>query len=156
MFKEAISLLHEMERDGVPPDVVSISTLLTACGRCRHITKIDTVLEAAKFRGIELNIVAYNSGIGSYLSFGDYEKALELYATMMASNVNPDAVTYNILISGLCKLGKYAESLKFFEDMVGLRIPLTKEVYSSLICSYVKQASVDFVSCLVFFGKLIR
>ena len=88
-----------------------------------------------------LNIIL---SIGSYLSFGDYEKALEFYATMMASNVNPDAVTYNILISGLCKLGKYAESLKLFEDMVDLRIPLTKEVYSSLICSYVKQASVDF------------
>uniref|UniRef100_A0ACD5V0W5 Uncharacterized protein n=1 Tax=Avena sativa TaxID=4498 RepID=A0ACD5V0W5_AVESA len=142
MWKEAISLLHEMEKDGIPPDVVSISTLLTACGHCRQITKIDTVLEAAKCRGIELNIVAYNSGIGSYLSFGDYEKASELYTSMMASNVNPDGVTYNILISGLCKLGKYAESLKFFEDMVNLRIPLTKEVYSSLICLYVKQGKL--------------
>jgi len=56
--------------------------------------------------------------------------------------VKPDAVTYNVLISGSCKLGKYAESLKFFEDMMDLKIHLTKEVYSSVISSYVKQVSI--------------
>ncbi|KAL6639046.1 hypothetical protein ACP70R_022776 [Stipagrostis hirtigluma subsp. patula] len=142
MLKEAISLLDEMERDSILPDVVSISTLLTACGRCRQPTKISTILAAAKSRGIELNTVAYNSGIGSYLSLGDYEKALELYTSMRVNNVKPDAVTYNVLISGSCKLGKYAESLKFFEDMMNLKIHLTKEVYSSVICSYVKQGKV--------------
>jgi len=56
--------------------------------------------------------------------------------------VKPDAVTYNVLISGSCKLGKYAESLKFFEEMMDLKIHLTKEVYSSVISSYVKQVSI--------------
>jgi len=40
----------------------AISTLLTACGRCRQVTKIDAILAAAKSRAIELNTVAYNSG----------------------------------------------------------------------------------------------
>ena len=110
------------------------------------VTKIDIILVAAKSRGIQLNTVAYNSGIGSYLSMGDYKKALVLYTSMRAGNVKPDAVTYNILISGSCKLGRYVESLKFFEDMLDMNIHLTKEVYSSVICSYVKQASVAGLS----------
>jgi len=109
---------------------------------CRQVTKIDAILAAAKSRAIELNTVAYNSGIGSYLSLGDYEKALELYALMRTRNVKPDAVTYNVLNSGSCKLGKYAQSLNFFEEMMDLKIHLTKEVYSSVICSYVKQVSI--------------
>jgi pentatricopeptide repeat protein len=155
MLKEAISLLHEMEQDGIQPDVISISTLLTACGRCRQLTKIGIILAAAKSRGIQLNTVAYNSGIGSYLSLGDYKKALELYTSMRAGYVKPDAVTYNILISGSCKLGRYVESLKFFEDMMDLNIHLTKEVYSSVICSYVKQASVAGIISLVHCKELV-
>ena len=49
---------------------------------------------------------------------------------------------WSLLISGSCKLGKYAESLKFFEEMMDLKIHLTKEVYSSVISSYVKQVSI--------------
>ena len=158
--EKAREVFNEMRKNSCKPNKVSynalidaygsaglmlkeaISTLLTACGRCRQVTKIDAILAAAKSRAIELNTVAYNSGIGSYLSLGDYEKALELYALMRTRNVKPDAVTYNVLISGSCKLGKYAESLKFFEDMMDLKIHLTKEVYSSVICSYVKQVSI--------------
>ena len=45
-------------------------------------------------------------------------------------------------------MGKYAESLKFFEDMMDLKIHLTKEVYSSVICSYVKQVSITDINPL--------
>ena len=86
---------------------------------------------------------------------GDYDKALQLYTLMRESNVKPDAVTYNILISGSCKLGKYAESLKFIEDMKNLNIHLTKEVYSSIICLYVKQASFDNIINLVLCKELV-
>jgi pentatricopeptide repeat protein len=60
--------------------------------------------------------------------------------------VKLDAMTYNILFSGSCKLGRYVESLQFFEDMMELNIHLTKEVYSSVICSYVKHGSVARLS----------
>ncbi|KAL2559738.1 ABC transporter A family member 1-like [Forsythia ovata] len=45
---EVVELLREMEQNGVQPNVVSISTLLAACGRCCQKVKIDSILKAAK------------------------------------------------------------------------------------------------------------
>jgi len=63
-----------MEGDGTQSDVVSISTLLASCGRCGQIVKIDSILLAAKCRGIGLNVVAYNSAIGAILVLGNMIK----------------------------------------------------------------------------------
>ncbi|MQL79272.1 hypothetical protein Taro_011709 [Colocasia esculenta] len=123
---EALNVLREMERDGIQPDVITISTLLGACSR-GQIVNIDSILSAAKCRGIELNTIAYNSAIGSYLNMGKDEKALQLYRSMREKKVEPDAATFNILITGSWKLGKYDEALKFLDEMMDLKIPLSKE-----------------------------
>jgi hypothetical protein len=36
---------------------------------------------------------------------------------------------------------KYCEALEFLSEMMDLKIPMTKEAYSSVICAYSKQAS---------------
>lgn len=103
--------------------------------------KIDSILAAVQSCGIKLNTAAYNLAIGSYMSVGEHEKALCIYRSMKVKKIKPDSVTSNILISGLCKIGKYRESLKHLEKMMKLKIPLTREVYSSVICAYSRQAS---------------
>ncbi|XP_017243113.1 pentatricopeptide repeat-containing protein At2g41720 isoform X2 [Daucus carota subsp. sativus] len=148
---EAVDLMHAMEQDGVYPNIVSISTLLAACGRCCQKVKIDSILSAAESRGIELNTVAYNSAIGSYMSVGEFDKALKLYSSMR-KKVKCDSITYNLLISGCNKMSRYHEALKFLDEMVDLRIPLSKEVYSSAICAYSKQgqlAEAESLFCMM-------
>ncbi|KAM3234630.1 pentatricopeptide repeat-containing protein [Capsicum annuum] len=140
---KAVELLREMEHDGLQPNVVTISTLLAASGRCCQKVNIDSILTAAKMRGIELNTVAYNSALGSYLNVGEYEKALTLYKSMRKKKVMPDSVTYNVLISGCCRMSNYSEALEFLDEMIDLKIPLTKEVCSSAICAYTKQGQLD-------------
>ncbi|KAF5946370.1 hypothetical protein HYC85_016598 [Camellia sinensis] len=133
---KAIEVLREMEQNGMQPNIVSICTLLTACGRCGQKVKIDSILSAAEMRGIKLNTIAYNSAIGSYMNVGEYEKALKLYRSMRKKKVIPDSVTYTVLMSGCCKMSKYDEALEFLREMTDLKIPLSKEVYSSAICAY--------------------
>ncbi|KAF7147532.1 hypothetical protein RHSIM_Rhsim03G0026900 [Rhododendron simsii] len=128
---QAIDVLREMEQNGVHPNIVSICTLLAACGRVGQKVKIDSILSAAELRGIALNTIAYNSAIGSYMNVGDYEKAIELYRSMRKKKVKPDSVTFTVLISGGCKMSKYIEALGFLDEMMGLKIPWSKEVYSS-------------------------
>ncbi|RYR51812.1 hypothetical protein Ahy_A06g026785 isoform B [Arachis hypogaea] len=138
LLAEAIEILREMEQDGIYPNVVSICTLLAACGQCSQKVKIDTILSAAEMRGIKLNTVAYNSAIGAYMNVGKYDKAVGLYKSMRKKNIKPDSVTCTVLISGCCNMSKYSEALVFMEEMMHLRLPLTKEVYSSAICAYSK------------------
>ncbi|KAG4150240.1 hypothetical protein ERO13_D05G383766v2 [Gossypium hirsutum] len=76
------------------------------------------------------------------MNVGEFEKAIALYKSMRKRKVLADSVTYTVLISGSYKLSRYSEALGFLDDMVGLKIPLTKEVYSSLICVYSKQGQV--------------
>ncbi|KAK6791217.1 hypothetical protein RDI58_010298 [Solanum bulbocastanum] len=127
LLDKAVQVLREMEHDGLQPNVVTISTLLAASGRCCQKVNIDSILTAAKMRGIELNTVAYNSALGSYLNAGEYEKALSLYKLMRKKKVMPDSVTYNVLISGCCRMSNYSEALEFLDEMIALKIPLTKE-----------------------------
>ncbi|KAG8100311.1 hypothetical protein GUJ93_ZPchr0013g35686 [Zizania palustris] len=131
-----------MVAEGVKPNIVTYNALLSAyASRDLHSRRR---LGRCSFNKYSVGCVwSLQAGIKSYLSLGDYEKALELYTSMRISNVKPDAVTYNILISGSCKLGKYVESLGFFEDMMDSKVSLTKEVYSSLIYSYVKQGKLS-------------
>mgnify|MGYP004711066097 FL=1 len=102
--------------------------------------KIESILRAAELRHIKLNTVAYNSAIGSYMNFGDFDKAIMVYGSMRKHNVKPDSVTYNVLISGCCKMSKFSNALEFLNEMLDLKVPLSQEVYSSAICAYSKQA----------------
>lgn len=60
---------------------------------------------------------------------------------MRKKKIKTDSVTYTVLISGCCKMSKYGEALSFMEEMMHLKLPLSKEVYSSAICAYSKQVS---------------
>ncbi|KAG6418978.1 hypothetical protein SASPL_121186 [Salvia splendens] len=131
-----------MRKNNCKPNLVTYNALIDAygsngflaeavdllpCGHCCQHVKIDSVLKAAKLRGIKLNTIAYNSAIGSYMNVGEYEKALGLYRNMREKRVKPDSVTYNILISGCCKMSKYSEALEFLVEMRDMNIPLSKE-----------------------------
>ncbi|CDP11616.1 unnamed protein product [Coffea canephora] len=85
------------------------------------------MLRAAELRHIKLNTVAYNSVIGSYMNFGDFEKAIMVYGSMRKHNVKPDSVTYNVLISGCCKMSKFSNALEFLNEMLDLKVPLSQE-----------------------------
>lgn len=61
---------------------------------------------------------------------------------MKNKNTKPDSVTYNILISSCCRMSKYDEAIHFFKEMVDLKIPLSEEIYSSMICAYSKQGQL--------------
>ncbi|KAG5242651.1 pentatricopeptide repeat-containing family protein [Salix suchowensis] len=113
LLAEAVEVLREMEQDGIYPNIVSMCTLLAACGRCSRRVNIDV-----------------------------FEKATSMYRSMRKSKVTPDAVTFTVLISGCCKMSKYCEALEFFSKMMDLKIPMTKEAYSSVICAYSKQGKI--------------
>ncbi|KAG5559345.1 hypothetical protein RHGRI_009026 [Rhododendron griersonianum] len=91
---KAIDVLCDMEQNGVHPNIVSICTLLAACGRVGQRVTIASILSAAELRGIALNAIAYNAAIGNYMNFGDHEKAIESYRSMRKKKVKPDSVTY--------------------------------------------------------------
>lgn len=61
---------------------------------------------------------------------------------MRKKKIKTDSVTYTVLISGCCKMSKYGEALSFMEEIMHLKLPLSKEVYSSAICAYSKQGQI--------------
>ena len=76
------------------------------------------------------------------MNIGENEKAINLYRTMGKKKVKPDSVTFTQLISGCCRMSQYSEALGFFDEMMDLKIPLSKEAGSSAIRAYSKQASI--------------
>ena len=94
-----------------------------------------SIREITKRHGISMIVDEVQTGVGATGTFWAHEKwGLE-------GDMKPDFVTFTVLISGCCKMSRYNEALSFWEEMMHLKLPLSKEVYSSVICAYSKKAS---------------
>ncbi|TYH79798.1 hypothetical protein ES332_D03G087400v1 [Gossypium tomentosum] len=153
MSKEAAAVFDQIKQNGFRPDVVSYTCLLNAYGRSQLPEKAREIFDMMKRNNCKPNLAVEvlrqmeQDGIKPNIVsictlLAPFEKAIALYKSMRKRKVLADSVTYTVLISGSYKLSRYSEALGFLDDMVGLKIPLTKEVYSSLICVYSKQGQV--------------
>ncbi|KAF7147557.1 hypothetical protein RHSIM_Rhsim03G0026600 [Rhododendron simsii] len=176
---KAIDVLRDMEQNGVHPNIVSICTLLVACGRVGQRVKIDSILSAAELRGIALNTIAYNAAIGSYMNFGDHEKAIELYRSMRKKKVKPDCgrfteaestftkmkvagcspdlVTYTTMIHACTSVGDWEKAAALFKEMRMNNVhqmPLLFRLCCELSILGANQPNQDTCCMIEFFGQL--
>ncbi|KAG2241562.1 hypothetical protein Bca52824_096459 [Brassica carinata] len=79
------------------------------------------------------NVVTYNALIDAYGSNGLLAEAVGIFRQMEQDGFKPNVVSVCTLL---------AACSSYLKDMEDLGVPMTKEVYSSVLCAYSKQASV--------------
>lgn len=115
-FDLAYEVMRVMARNGISPDLITYSTLIT--GMCWDL-RIDEALDVLDWM-IEVdcipNAYTFTPIVQAYCYVGKIKEAKKLLATMEKIGCLPNVVTYNILIEALCKDRKFDEVEKVFNE----------------------------------------
>ncbi|XP_062216395.1 pentatricopeptide repeat-containing protein At3g22690-like [Phragmites australis] len=114
LWDDAFRFLSDMQAEGIPPNKVTIISLLSACGQGRAVDEGRWVYgQLGKF-GIEADVDIINALISMYAKCGCISDALEAFRVMPERNTK----SWNTLIDGYVQNQKQKEALGMFEQMI--------------------------------------
>ncbi|KAI5058831.1 hypothetical protein GOP47_0027001 [Adiantum capillus-veneris] len=112
--EKILRCLGEMEEEGVPPNAITYSYILKACGNLGEIDQGTEVHADIARRGlIERDIVLGSPLVEMYAKFGLFSNALELFSKLMER----DLFLWNALIAGYVNHGRAEVALDCFGKM---------------------------------------
>ncbi|KAJ7000039.1 pentatricopeptide repeat-containing protein DOT4 [Populus alba x Populus x berolinensis] len=111
---EAIRLFHEMDREGVSPDIFTITTVLHACACNGSLENGKDVHNYIRENDMQSNIFVCNALMDMYAKCGSMEDAKAVFLEMPVK----DIISWNTMIGGYSKNSLPNEALSLFGDMV--------------------------------------
>ncbi|XP_050223681.1 pentatricopeptide repeat-containing protein At3g03580 [Mercurialis annua] len=112
LLEESFHLFMEMV-SRFTPDLLTITSVLRACGLLRDLACTKFVHDYLISSGIECDITASNIIIDTYVKCGDLVASRKVFETMKCR----DTVTWNTLVNGYLQSGSYVEGVKLFKKM---------------------------------------
>ncbi|CAM9211127.1 unnamed protein product [Scytosiphon promiscuus] len=152
-WESARFVLLEMDRAGVTPETVAFNTVLAAFEHRPHpgnsggvgVAKKDTprwpmaleLLADMERRGVEPDVVTYNSLINVLRWGGQREKALAIVEDMNTKGadggVRPDVITYNSAIAACASGGEWKKAGQLIDEMRRKGLKPDRYSYTSAI-----------------------
>ncbi|XP_052143296.1 putative pentatricopeptide repeat-containing protein At5g08490 [Oryza glaberrima] len=144
---QAFCLFHQLQSEGLSPDTISITNILSAC---IHLSSVQLVkqchgymlrasLEDIHLEGALLDayskcgnianaynlfqvslhkdLVIFTAMIGAYAMHGMAEKAVELFSKMLTLDIKPDHVVLTALLSACSHAGLVDAGIKIFKSI---------------------------------------
>ncbi|CAM9381903.1 unnamed protein product, partial [Hapterophycus canaliculatus] len=152
-WEQAQFVLREMDRAGVTPETVAFNTVLAAfehrphpggggseSGAKKEAPRWPMALELVadmEKRGVEPDVVTYNSLINVLRWGGQREKALTIVEEMntkgAAGGVRPDVITYNSAIAACASGGEWKKAGQLIDEMRRKGLKPDRYSYTSAI-----------------------
>ncbi|KAL5213728.1 hypothetical protein ABZP36_002880 [Zizania latifolia] len=111
---EALEVFNTMQKSGVKPDKVVLSTVLSACANLGALESGRWVHEYIERKGIEWDVHVGTSVVDMYTKCGCLDTAVSIFQKMPLKNVS----SWNALINGFALHGHGREALECFDRMV--------------------------------------
>lgn len=133
-FKEAVEVFREMQMAEVPPNYVTLVSVLPAMSRLGALELGKWVHLYAVRNNIGVDDVLGSALIDMYAKCGSIEKALQVFEGLPKRNV----VTWSTIIAGLAMHGQAKDTLDHFEDMERAGVMPSDVTYIGLLsaCSH--------------------
>eukprot|EP00268_Persea_americana_P001588 TRINITY_DN10483_c1_g1_i2.p1 TRINITY_DN10483_c1_g1~~TRINITY_DN10483_c1_g1_i2.p1 ORF type:complete len:627 (-),score=120.83 TRINITY_DN10483_c1_g1_i2:823-2703(-) len=144
--KEAYSVLKEMRKKGVTPDMFSYNSMMEACCREDLLRPAKKLWDEMFVYGCRGNLQTYNMLIQKFSETGEVEEAQHLFHHMLEKGVEPDTVTYTSLIKGLCREAKINAALEIFNKSMEQDIVIGGSTLNALIFSLCKEGNFHVAS----------
>ena len=116
-WRSAVSLLGEMRRVGVEPNLFSYSAAISACAKDAQWERALSLLEEMPQRGIEPDVICFSAAITACEKGRQWERAVALLEEMQGRGVQPDVICFNSAISAFEKGGQWERALELLETM---------------------------------------
>ena len=111
-WRSAVSLLDEMRRVGVEPNLFSYSAAISACAKDAQWERALSLLEEMPQRGIEPDVICFSAAITACEKGRQWERAVALLEEMRRRGVQPDVICFNSIISAFEKGGQWERALE--------------------------------------------
>ncbi|KAL6214582.1 hypothetical protein ACLB2K_014014 [Fragaria x ananassa] len=112
-FREALAVFDEMRINGVSPDAVTMSTVVSACA---HLGALDLGKEIHYYvmrNGFDLDVYIGSALIDMYAKCGALDRALVVFFNLRGKNL----FCWNSVIEGLAAHGDAEKALAMFSKM---------------------------------------
>ncbi|KAL8096742.1 pentatricopeptide repeat-containing protein DOT4, chloroplastic-like [Apium graveolens] len=113
-FNEGLKLFRQMNAEYLKPDVVSVSSVLPACGRMPAYKNGKEIHGYLLRNGIDMNIKVQNALTDMYVKSGLIDYASEIYSRMSKK----DNISWTVMILGYSLHGKGELGVKLFQEIV--------------------------------------
>ena len=117
-YVQALALLEESQRRGIPCDAVCYTTAISSCAKHGNWREALQLLRSMGDEGIKPDIIACNAVMNALSQGGQWEAALRLMAHMRNTGVTVDAYTYTAAITSMATANRVAEIAPLVETMV--------------------------------------
>ena len=98
-FRVADDVCAAMTRQGIKPNFVSDSTLISACGMSGRLRAAVKVSDVMLRQGIKPNFISYSARISACENVEWPHVAVNVCEAMLRQGIRPNTVSYNALIS---------------------------------------------------------
>ncbi|RZR73907.1 hypothetical protein BHM03_00029436 [Ensete ventricosum] len=108
------------ERAGAAELSVQVyNAMMGVYARTGRFAKVQELLSSMRDRGLEPDLVSFNTLINAKAKAGSLAPglALELLQEVRRSGLRPDAITYNTLISACSRMSNLEDAVSIFKDM---------------------------------------
>lgn len=133
LLDKALSLLDEMETNGLSPDVVSFNTLMGAFYKKGDIEKGEKTWERMVKNGLVPDTHSYNFKLWGLVNEGKLTEAIELVEELKSKKLQADMNTYNSLIKGSCKNDDLEGAKRWYVELLKNSCVPNKVTFSILV-----------------------
>ncbi|KAI9474115.1 MAG: hypothetical protein EXX96DRAFT_580642 [Benjaminiella poitrasii] len=130
-INKAISLLREMERRGMDPDVRSYTIIIDGFTKRSDMARARKWLQRMMGRRIKPDAYIYTSVIDGYMQQSNIDETETIFKLMMKKKIKPTLVTYNVLMHHSVRQLNMESALKFWGNL--LEAGLKPDVYTFAI-----------------------
>lgn len=122
LFDRGMSLLEEMQNNGVLPTNFTLSVLVKLASRSKRPTEAFELCDKLTNKyGFRLNGHVYSNLVQCCVVNKDLHRGLEVYDRMLQERVTPDARTYQILLRGCIQGKRPDQAASLIRAATGLR-----------------------------------
>jgi pentatricopeptide repeat protein len=157
MWKKALELLGEMEKEGIAPSEVTYSVTITACGNGGEWHKALELVEIMREKSMPINLYVYNAAITAVSKAAKqlsktgqcdgqlWKEAMSLLDHMRNDGIEPDGFSFSSAISCCGSEGRWEEALQLLDLMQngGPKTRPNKIAYTAAISSCGRSGQVD-------------
>ncbi|XP_022930554.1 pentatricopeptide repeat-containing protein At1g10910, chloroplastic [Cucurbita moschata] len=138
-FDTSVKLFHQMKNDGLCPDTVTYSTMLTGCIKVEHgYAKALELLKESQNNGLCMDSVSYGTLIAVCASHNRLEDAESFFNQMKNEGYSPNMFHYGSLLNAYSMSGDYKKADELIEDMKLKGLVPNKVILTTLLKVYVR------------------
>lgn len=133
-LKEALTILDYLDRQGIPVNITTFSSLLAACVRSKSLEEGKHIHTHMRINGFENNEFLNTKLVHMYMSCGSVEDAKRVLGLCSSKTIYP----YNAMVRGTVISGgrRYVDALSVFSEVRELGIECNEYTFTCMIKSF--------------------